>query len=233
MEDLTIEDALFRSFDGIVRAKLGPVWDKIRPETKKLVGDLTVLRQLQKYVPSFPLLFLAHTDARLDSFLLEFDCVAFNQFLETTVSGQNNWRESQDEKSEWLGTPAGETILSLSKARVFTKGTIEEARNDEEGEHEEDGPSREEEEEMRAIQDVEEAIRREQAGLPPLVRKDKPMSRGSKDSNKGWLPPGTQPVLEEQPKWSLLADVLAEIEDELHFSPDPCECSSLLRYTPH
>ena len=32
---------------------------------------------------------------------------------------------------------------------------------------------------------------------------------------KKWLPEGLEPVLEEQPKWCLLADVLQEIEEEI------------------
>jgi DNA excision repair protein ERCC-4 len=40
----------------------------------------------------------------------------------------------------------------------------------------------------------------------------------------GWVPPNVEPVLEEQPKWSLLADVLDEIENDLHWSAiDTCE----------
>lgn len=46
---------------------------------------------------------------------------------------------------------------------------------------------------------------------------------GRQDKDKGkelakrpsWLPDGMDPVLEELPKWSLLADVLKEIEEEM------------------
>ena len=39
----------------------------------------------------------------------------------------------------------------------------------------------------------------------------------SKDppKKKSWLPKGMDPVLEELPKWALLADVLQEIEEEM------------------
>jgi DNA excision repair protein ERCC-4 len=33
--------------------------------------------------------------------------------------------------------------------------------------------------------------------------------------NKAWIPDGMEPVLEELPKWSLLTDVMEEIEQEM------------------
>jgi len=32
---------------------------------------------------------------------------------------------------------------------------------------------------------------------------------------KAWVPDGMEPVLEELPKWSLLADIMQEIEEEM------------------
>lgn len=39
---LTTENALFRSFDAIVRAQLDPIWHKTSRRTKALVADLQV-----------------------------------------------------------------------------------------------------------------------------------------------------------------------------------------------
>lgn len=41
----------------------------------------------------------------------------------------------------------------------------------------------------------------------------------------GAIPQSLTPVLEEQPKWSLLADVLEEIERDIHFNPVPQDSS--------
>lgn len=46
LEDLTIDNALFRNFDKIVRAQLNPIWHRVGPKTKRLVSDLTTLRKL-------------------------------------------------------------------------------------------------------------------------------------------------------------------------------------------
>ena len=44
-------------------------------------------------------------------------------------------------------------------------------------------------------------------------------------TKKKWLPDGMEPVLEELPKWNLLADILQEIEEEMTRRAgtlDPC-----------
>ena len=46
LDDINIENAYFRSFDAIVRRQLDPVWHKVGPRTKQLVGDLATLRNL-------------------------------------------------------------------------------------------------------------------------------------------------------------------------------------------
>jgi DNA excision repair protein ERCC-4 len=52
---------------------------------------------------------------------------------------------------------------------------------------------------------------------------------------KAWLPDGMDPVLEELPKWSLLAVVLQEIEEELmrqeSLGNPPASCKSCLDIT--
>lgn len=48
IEELTVENALFESFGGLVRAQLAPVWDKVGAKTKGLVADLKTLRGFQQ-----------------------------------------------------------------------------------------------------------------------------------------------------------------------------------------
>lgn len=49
MQDFTIENSFFKSFDAIVRRQLDPIWHQISPASKQLVGDLKILRQLLEY----------------------------------------------------------------------------------------------------------------------------------------------------------------------------------------
>ncbi len=57
--------------------------------------------------------------------------------------------------------------------------------------------------------DVWDALN-ESEGLPSASKPTEPPKK-----RKRWLPDGMDPVLEELPKWTLLADVLQEIEEEM------------------
>lgn len=46
IEDCTVENALFRSFDSIVRRQLSHVWHRVGAKTRQLVEDLGTLRDL-------------------------------------------------------------------------------------------------------------------------------------------------------------------------------------------
>jgi DNA excision repair protein ERCC-4 len=58
LDDLSVENAYFRSFDAIVRRQLDPVWHKVGPRTKQLVSDLATLRRLLTCAPQRTLLLL-------------------------------------------------------------------------------------------------------------------------------------------------------------------------------
>lgn len=47
-DDFSIEHAIFRAFDVMVRRQLDPIWHRVSAKTKQLVGDLTTLRNLLK-----------------------------------------------------------------------------------------------------------------------------------------------------------------------------------------
>ncbi|KAG0150955.1 hypothetical protein CROQUDRAFT_37582 [Cronartium quercuum f. sp. fusiforme G11] len=148
VDDLTVDNALFRSFDIIIRAQLDPIWHRVSPKTRQLVADLATLRKLLGY-------------------LLSFDCVTFYQFLETIVAANSSNPATgfaRQNQSPWLFTSAADTIFLVAKRRLFEKV-------------------------------------------------DKPEDNTT--NSWTWLPKETRPVLEEQPKWVLLGEVLKEIEESL------------------
>ncbi|KAH8929480.1 hypothetical protein BT69DRAFT_1311181 [Atractiella rhizophila] len=104
-ENLDMENALFRSFDSILRNYLDPVWNKISPRTRQLIGDLAMLRRLLRY-------------------LLSYDCVSFNTLIETIIQSNTtnqftgNLRQNQ---SPWLFLQAAETIIQTSRRRVYER----------------------------------------------------------------------------------------------------------------
>lgn len=53
VEDLTVENSLFKSFDEIVRRQLDPIWHTLGKRTKQLVSDLKTLRKLLDYLARY------------------------------------------------------------------------------------------------------------------------------------------------------------------------------------
>ncbi|KAI9753383.1 MAG: hypothetical protein M1815_006237 [Lichina confinis] len=149
MEDWSLDSALHRNFDAIVRRQLDPVWHRISWRTRQIANDLTVLRQI------------------LNS-LLTYDAVSFNQYLDTILAAHTpppgSTRQSQP---PWLFMDAAHTLFDTAKRRVYTGKT---------GDKDHGGTGK-------ALSD------------------------------------SLRPVLEEQPKWALLAESLEEIERDSYFNP--------------
>ncbi len=56
LDDWTLNSALHRSFDMIIRRQLDPTWHRVSYRTRQIVSDLTVLRSILQWV-HFPYLF--------------------------------------------------------------------------------------------------------------------------------------------------------------------------------
>ena len=50
LDDWTLDSALHRSFDVIIRRQLDPMWHRVSYRTRQIVNDLTVLRSILQYV---------------------------------------------------------------------------------------------------------------------------------------------------------------------------------------
>ncbi|CBQ73585.1 related to RAD1-component of the nucleotide excision repairosome [Sporisorium reilianum SRZ2] len=148
-DDFSIEHAIFRAFDVVVRRQLDPIWHRVSAKTKQLVGDLTTLRNLLNY-------------------LLTYDCVTFNSYLETILASSTTTFKgtTRQNQSAWLFMDAANVIFHEAKRRVYI---------------------------------WDESRTRE----PPPPED---------------LPPEVEPVLEANPKWQLLQEVLDEVEQEIHFN---------------
>ncbi|EJF60626.1 hypothetical protein DICSQDRAFT_87823 [Dichomitus squalens LYAD-421 SS1] len=191
LDDLTIDNAYFRSFDIVVRRILDPVWHKVGPRTKQLVSDLATLRRLLTY-------------------LLAYDALAFHAYLETLIAANTTTDSgaARHHQSPWMLTDAANVIFQYAKRRCYvtsapSKPALQSAQ-----------PSV-----INLVDDLEDEwaildeMEAEVAGRPSgSSGKGKERQR---ETRKPWLPDGMEPVLEELPKWSLLADVLQEIEEEM------------------
>ena len=50
LDDWTLDSALHKSFDVIVRAHLNPIWHRVSYRTRQIVNDLSVLRSILQFV---------------------------------------------------------------------------------------------------------------------------------------------------------------------------------------
>ncbi|KAF3793006.1 DNA repair endonuclease [Nymphaea thermarum] len=93
VDDLTVENGLFKSFDEIVRSQLDPIWHVISKKTKQLVYDLQSLRRLADY-------------------LVRYDSVAFLRYLDSL-------RVSEGIRSVWMFAASSQKIFELAKKSVY------------------------------------------------------------------------------------------------------------------
>ncbi|SPO26665.1 related to RAD1 - component of the nucleotide excision repairosome [Ustilago trichophora] len=178
-DDFSIEHAIFRAFDVVVRRQLDPIWHKVSAKTKQLVGDLTTLRNLLNY-------------------LLTYDAVTFNSYLETILASSTTTFKgtARQNQSAWLFMDAANVIFHEAKRRVYTWN---------EAPVQQMAPA-----DHQDYADDEEALQQAEGGQPS--RPD--------HASTGPVPPEVEPVLEENPKWHLLQEVLDEVEQEIHFNVD-------------
>jgi DNA excision repair protein ERCC-4 len=141
--------------------------------------------------------------------MLNYDPLAFHVYLETimlsnTLSTAGNPRQNQ---SPWLLSDAAHIIFETAKRRCYV---LREAP---------EGPIRvstdvidisDDEDAWEALDEAEGHIR------------DAPTTTGRKGQDQiksrprpTWLPKSIEPVLEELPKWHLLAETLKEVEEEI------------------
>ncbi|KAF2651966.1 DNA repair protein-like protein RAD1 [Lophiostoma macrostomum CBS 122681] len=102
MEDWTLDSALHRNFDTIIRRQLDPVWHRTSFKTRQVVRDLTLLRTI------------LHA-------LLAYDAVNFNKYLDTVLAAsQPSPGSTKQNQSPWLFLDAADTIFTAAKRRVYT-----------------------------------------------------------------------------------------------------------------
>ncbi|KAG1814268.1 uncharacterized protein BJ212DRAFT_1482008 [Suillus subaureus] len=185
LDDLNVESAYFRSFDAVVRRQLDPVWHKVGPRTKQLVGDLATLRRLLTY-------------------LLSYDALAFHAYLETLVASNTTTATgaAKQHQSPWMLTDAANIIFSTAKRRCYVLTAPKPTAS---------VPDR-------RVIDIDDedawAALDEAHGIAGGNSRDNGKQK-EKEKKNSWVPDNMSPVLEELPKWDLLADVLQEIEEEL------------------
>ena len=114
-------------------------------------------------------------------------------------------------QSPWIFTDAANTVFQTAKRRCYT-GTIKlKDKNNSNAKNDDNGKT------PFSINDFGDeeawAVLDEMEGRAAGVGQGKAKENAPK--RKKWLPDGIEPVLEELPKWHLLAEILQEIEEEI------------------
>jgi DNA excision repair protein ERCC-4 len=144
---------------------------------------------------------------RYRRYLLNYDPLAFHTYLETiiasnTLSAAGNPRQNQ---SPWLLSDAAHIVFGTAKKRCYVLREAPEK------------PTRVSSDviEISDDEDAWEALDEAEGHIRPT-----PATTDKKDPVKPrprptWLPKSIEPILEELPKWHLLAETLKEIEEEI------------------
>ncbi|GAB1521169.1 DNA repair protein RAD16 [Rhizoctonia solani] len=130
--------------------------------------------------------------------LLSYDCVALHAYLETIVASNSEANtggkgQKRANQSPWLYTDAANVLLTSARRRCYVNIASEHQQR---------------------LRD-EAAMDEEFALLDELEGRGTGSRKKVDDKRPAWLPHTMEPVLEELPKWKLLADVLKEIDESI------------------
>ncbi|XP_055925203.1 DNA repair endonuclease XPF-like [Argiope bruennichi] len=95
-DELTVENAIAKSFDKIIKYQLDPVWHQLNSKTKRLISDLKFLRSVLQC-------------------LTQQDCVTFYRMLKSIK--ENVTVDTQ--MSDWLFLDASDSLFLYAKERVL------------------------------------------------------------------------------------------------------------------
>ncbi|XP_048408057.2 DNA repair endonuclease XPF isoform X2 [Stegostoma tigrinum] len=98
VEELSLENAIGKSFDKAICYYMDPIWHQLGAKTKSLVQDLKVLRTLLEY-------------------LTQYDCVTFLNLLESLRATEKAFGQN----SGWLFLDASNTMFVNARARVYKR----------------------------------------------------------------------------------------------------------------
>ena len=94
-DELSVENAVAKTFHKLLQRELDPVWHQLSWKTKQLVADLKTLRTLLMY-------------------LTQYDCITFYAFVSALRTTENAMKTGG-----WMILDSAETLFITSRQRVF------------------------------------------------------------------------------------------------------------------
>lgn len=95
-DEVTVENAIGKSFDKIIRFQLDPVWHQLGSKTKQLVTDIKTLR-----------LILRH--------LTQYDCVTFHSMVNSVRTNEKTFGQN----TGWLFLDSADSLFVHSRERIY------------------------------------------------------------------------------------------------------------------
>ncbi|XP_005095873.1 DNA repair endonuclease XPF [Aplysia californica] len=96
MDEITVENALSKSFDLLIRLQLEPLWHQLSVRTRQLVSDLKTIRLILRQ-------------------LTQYDCVTFHSFLQSIRSNEKSFAHN----TGWLFLDAADSLFVHARERVY------------------------------------------------------------------------------------------------------------------
>ncbi|XP_052776482.1 DNA repair endonuclease XPF-like isoform X1 [Mya arenaria] len=109
-EEITVENAIAKSFDQTIRLQLDPIWHQLGPKTKQLVNDLKTLR-----------LILRH--------LTQYDCVTFFNMVNSVRTSEKQFGQN----TGWLFLESADSLFVHARDRVYGNRDKEKKQNSDKG----------------------------------------------------------------------------------------------------
>ncbi len=140
--------------------------------------------------------------------MLNYDPLAFHAYLETIIASnaQSASGNPRQNHSPWLLTDAAHIIFETAKMRCYV---LRESPENVSSAPKDVIEISDDEDAWEALEEVEGIVHRAHDTMDTRKNATKARVRPT------WLPKNLEPVLEELPKWHLLAETVKEIEEEI------------------
>ncbi|GAA0154544.1 endodeoxyribonuclease [Lithospermum erythrorhizon] len=195
VEDLTVENGLFKSFDEIVRMQLDPIWHTLGKKTKQLVSDLKTLRKLLEYLVRFYVPDTVLNKGHLFG-MSRYDAVTYLKYLDSL-------RASESFRSVWIFAESSYKIFEYAKKRVYIFGRS--------GNEKQLVQSKTNAGKKRKLDDNNKDNKSGVSFITLYV-----VAGTSASTSSSVI---LEEILEEPPKWKVLRELLEEIQEEREKQP--------------
>ncbi|EFA82604.1 DNA excision repair protein 4 [Heterostelium album PN500] len=181
-----MDDTLFNSFDSMLHQQLKPIWGDINKQTKQTIGNIKVLRTLS-------------------TSLLAYDCITFLKLLESVAI-----TEAEDENS-WIHTETANTLFRHARERVYIQTKLNLNKKDKDKDNHSPNKKQKTTKDNKDKDKDDNNNNSEDESTTSTKNNNSDNNDNNNKQSQNIFK--RELILEENPKWNLLLQVLEEIED--------------------